>query len=63
MSKFTVFPLEWMESFLFEIVQTMIMIMEENVWLNVRNAAEKLHRQEKHGRWLVAQTETVRELS
>lgn len=41
----------------------MVMIMEENVWLNVRNAEEKLHRQEKHGRWLVAQTETVRELS
>jgi len=41
----------------------MVMIMEENVWLNVRSAEDKLHRQEKHGRWLVAQTEAVRELS
>jgi hypothetical protein len=30
-------------------------MMEENEWLNVRNVEAKLQRQEKLGRWLVAQ--------
>jgi hypothetical protein len=39
------------------------MLMEEKLWPSARNAEEKLHRQENHGRWLVAQTGTVRELN
>jgi hypothetical protein len=41
----------------------MVMIKEENVWLNVRSAEGKLLIRERLGRWLVAQTETERELS
>jgi len=41
----------------------MLTIMEENVWLNVRNVEAKLLIQEKAGRWRVVQTELARELS
>jgi len=39
------------------------MLMEENLWLNAQNVEAKLHRQENHGRWLVAQIGMARELN
>lgn len=41
----------------------MVMNMEGNVWLNVRNVEAKLLTRGNRGRWRVVPTEVARELS
>jgi len=50
-----------MENFLFNVIELRwLNLMEEDVWLNVRNVEKTLVRQEKLGKWLVAQIRAAR---
>jgi len=49
--------------FFIQYPSNMVTKMEENVWLNVRNAEAKLPTQEKDGQWQVVQTKVARKSS
>jgi hypothetical protein len=59
-----IFYSKTMESFLSIIIEPWLpTILEENEWLNVRNAECRFLVPEKLGRWLDAQTEQAKECS